>query len=158
MNAQTDFVRGLLVPCSEDRLLIPSATVAEVASYSVASAIHDAPAWLLGTITWRNVTIPVISPDHLLGKPEPDISLDTKLVVIYGLEGNAGLQFYAIVSQGVPHVLKLAPEMLGISEMPAIGSDSLKAAVTVEGSQALVPDFQQLENMLADHFVMRDSA
>ena len=41
-------IRGLMIPVTGTKVLLPNATVAEVITYSVPEKIPNAPIWLLG--------------------------------------------------------------------------------------------------------------
>ena len=52
-------IRGVMVPVTDGRVLLPNATVAEVISYTTPDPIAGAPAWLLGRLSWRGWRLPV---------------------------------------------------------------------------------------------------
>jgi len=43
-------IRGLMIPVTGTKVLLPNATVAEVITYSVPEKIAGAPPWLLGRL------------------------------------------------------------------------------------------------------------
>ena len=61
-------IRGLMIPVTGTRVLLPNATVAEVITYSVPEKIADAPAWLLGRLSWRGWRLPLFSFSMLTGR------------------------------------------------------------------------------------------
>ena len=52
---------ALLVPLTEERLIVPRACVAEVVTWQQPDKMEGAPAWYLGTISWNGRAVPVIS-------------------------------------------------------------------------------------------------
>ena len=55
MSAASDELYSLLVPLSEDRLIVPRACVAEVVRFAHAEKKEGAHSWMQGTINWNGV-------------------------------------------------------------------------------------------------------
>ena len=52
MAEQTE-IRGLMIPVTNGRVLLPNASVAEVITLSTPEKVPNAPEWLMGRINWR---------------------------------------------------------------------------------------------------------
>ncbi|KPW95884.1 CheW domain protein, partial [Pseudomonas syringae pv. cerasicola] len=58
---------GLLLPLSDRHLLLPNVAVAELIDYQDCSAEPGAPEWYLGPISWRELTLPLLSFEAACG-------------------------------------------------------------------------------------------
>ena len=72
MNELPREIRGVMVPVSNGRVLLPNATVAEVISYTKPEQVANAPAWLLGRLPWRGWRLPLFSFPMLTGQLEDE--------------------------------------------------------------------------------------
>ena len=62
---------ALLVPLTEERLIVPRACVAEVVTWQQPDKMEGAPAWYLGAISWNGRAVPVISFEGTCGQTLP---------------------------------------------------------------------------------------
>src|SRR5437899_551186 len=60
-------IRGVMIPITGGRVLLPNATIAEVVSYTNPEKIPNAPDWLLGRLPWRGWRLPLFSFAMLSG-------------------------------------------------------------------------------------------
>ncbi len=79
--AQQD-IYSLLVPLSQNRLLIPRANVAEVTGFRECKALPSTPSWLLGTIEWEKETVPLVSFEGASGGDVPKTEGRTRIVLL----------------------------------------------------------------------------
>jgi chemosensory pili system protein ChpC len=132
----------LLVALADDRLLLPRSCVTEVINY-------QAP-WYLGTIAWGGRRVPLVSFEATCGKTLPRTSGRTRIVVMQGITGQTGGNF-AVLTQGFPQLVRLTPDVVHADDsrsfgerMPVIGQ------VKMVNETPLIPDFEQLEGMIAE--------
>ena len=102
-------IRGVMIPVSGGRLLLPNATVAEVISYTIPEKVDNAPEWLLGRLPWRGWRLPLVSFSILSGLSPTENVANAKVAVLKALGGNAKLPFVAHPAQGFPHVTTIRP-------------------------------------------------
>lgn len=144
-----DKVRGLMVPLAGRTLLVPNVAIAEVMPFiEPQTAGDDAPDWLLGHIDWRGHRLPLISVEAVQGDPCPAIDRETRVAVINTIKGEGGVPFYAIITRGIPHLVRLGEEDVestGALE-PARGE---LARVVVDRERATIPDLDTLESLVA---------
>ena len=134
-------IASLLIPMMGRPLLIPNVAVAEIVSWDQPQKQEDTPDWLLGTVDWRGVELPVISLERMNSSEIEDADVGQRLAVINGV-GECKLPFYAISVQGLPRLVRVFPEELS-SEDPAY--DTL---VMVSGERAVIPDLSSVERQL----------
>ncbi|HAG94915.1 MAG: chemotaxis protein CheW [Pseudomonadales bacterium] len=138
-------IASLLIPMMGRPLLIPNVAVAEIVSWDQPQKQEDTPDWLLGTVDWRGVELPVISLERMNSSEIEDADVGQRLAVINGV-GECKLPFYAISVQGLPRLVRVFPEELSseeVSEDPAY--DTL---VMVSGERAVIPDLSSVERQL----------
>lgn len=143
-------IRGVMIPVTGGRLLLPNATIAEVVSYVAPEKIDDAPDWLLGRLTWRGWRLPLFSFSMLSGAATEETTANAKVAILKGLSGNAKLPFVALLAQGFPRLTTIMPDLL----ISAGGEDErargVRAHVLVRSDQAMIPDLQLIESMVVE--------
>ena len=143
-SASATEVATLLIPVDGKTLLVPNVTVAEVMSYSKPQEVKKkSPEWFLGTLNWRNQSIPVLSFEGLNGAGVSSITGNEALCVVNGASNK--LPFYALVTQGAPRLMRVEPEMFK-KQKGALGDVE---AMKVEGANltAVISDFEKIEKL-----------
>jgi chemosensory pili system protein ChpC len=145
----TNDIRGVLIQVAGARLLLPNATIAEVMSFADPEPIEDAPDWLLGRIRWRGWQLPLIAFARLSGIAEEKGGLGSKVIILKALGGNAKSPFFALLTQGFPRLVTVARGALvaqegGESSLPT----GVRARVLLNEDDALLPDLEQIENLI----------
>jgi chemosensory pili system protein ChpC len=146
----SDELYCLLVPLAEDRLLLPRSCVTEVINYQAPTPMEGAPSWYLGTIAWGGRRVPLVSFEGTLGRALPRASGRTRIVVMQGITDRTGGNF-AVLTQGFPQLVRLTPDVIHADDsrnfgerMPVIGQ------VRMVNEHPLIPDFERLEEMIAE--------
>ena len=143
-------IRGLMIPVTGTRVLLPNATVAEVITYSVPEKIADAPSWLLGRLSWRGWRLPLFSFAMLTGRTEPETVGNAKVAVLKALSGNAKMPFIAMLAQGFPRLTTITPDLLIPTGDESEHATGVHAHVLVRDDQAVIPDLGQIETFIAE--------
>jgi chemosensory pili system protein ChpC len=142
-------IRGLMIPVTGTRVLLPNATVAEVITYSVPEKIAGAPSWLLGRLSWRGWRLPLFSFAMLTGRTEPETVGNAKVAVLKALSGNAKMPFIAMLAQGFPRLTTITPDLLIPSVDEGERPPGVHAHVFVRDDQAVIPNLDQIESLVA---------
>jgi chemosensory pili system protein ChpC len=143
-------IRGVLIPVTNGRVLLPNATVAEVITYSIPEKIPNAPEWLLGRLRWRGWRIPLFSFAILTGLTHEEGQLGVRVAVLKALGGHAKMPFIAMLTQGFPRLTTLSQELIiptGDEGAPPVG---VRSQVLVRDDHAMIPDLNLIEGMMAD--------
>jgi chemosensory pili system protein ChpC len=150
VSQEGDPLRCLLVPLDGDRLLLPSAAVAEVSAYTQPVAVADSPPWLVGEVRWREQRLPLLSLEVVLrGGVSSPADARCRIVVLYALAGARDPAFYGLLCRDIPKALRLTREDLRPVELPPGYPGGEVAAVEGERvGRALVPDLETLEHRL----------
>jgi len=155
-------VASQVLSLNGERVILPNTTVAEIIPYVSADALSpsvqkEAPEWLLGTVAWRGVSIPLLSMETILGSQYKAPDKRSSIAIINAVGNVAGVPFFAIVTQGIPRLLQVAEDTLSLIEE---SGDSHKAAachVVLEGDVAVIPDMDVVESMLKEAFDAKTS-
>ena len=143
-------IRGVMIPVTGGRVLLPNATIAEVITYTAPEQIENAPSWLLGRLSWRGWRLPLFSFSMLSGMAPDENVGNAKVAVLKALGNNAKLPFVALLAQGFPRLTTVLPDLLisaGDESELALG---VRAQVLVRNDHAVIPDLGRIEAMVAD--------
>ena len=142
-------IRGVMVPITDGRVLLPNATVAEVISYTKPETIPNAPAWLLGRLPWRGWRLPLFSFPILTGQLTDESRTNARVAVLKALGGNAGMPFIALLAQGFPRLTTVTQELLIPTSDEHPHAPGVRAEVLVRDDRAVIPDLDAIEGMVA---------
>jgi len=147
MQANTDPVRAVLIPISGTEMLLPNSAIAEIINYQAPEAVEAAPDWLLGTISWRGLQLKLFSIEKLLGQERHASSVGARISVMNRSSQSAKQDFFAIITEGIPHLVRLREGDVQVEE--TVASHGLIAQeVSVNGKPAFIPDLDYLESMV----------
>jgi chemosensory pili system protein ChpC len=151
MNAATDELYCLLVPLSEDRVLVPRSCVTEVINYQAPTPMEGAPAWYLGTVAWGGRRVPLVSFEAACGRQPPRTSGRTRIVVMQGITSHTAGGHFAVLTQGFPQLVRVAADVLQADDTRSFGDRGPVACqVRMLSEYPLLPDFERLEEMISE--------
>ena len=153
MTAVAEELYCLLVPLADDRLLVPRSCVTEVINYQAPTPMEGAPPWYLGTVAWGGRRVPLVSFEAACGRNVPRTSGRTRLVVMQAITPrvDAPAGHFAVLTQGFPQLVRLTPDVLHLDESRSFGERSpVICQVRMINEYPLVPDFERLEQMIAE--------
>lgn len=141
----------VLIALRDDSLLLPNAVIAEVMAQDALLPARDASGWLAGSVNWNSRRLPVVNFEVLGGAPPPPMNRRARLVVLHPLEQTADSAPLAVVSQGYPHLITLNRAALqSLPLRPSDRAEFVLARVRLGNTEALIPDLDQLHQMLAE--------
>ena len=150
MNAAAEELYSLLVPLSEDRLIIPRACVAEVVRYNKPKQEPGSQKWMLGNITWNGRELPVVAFEGTIGKDIPAVTGRTRIVVFYGSTGKIKSGYFGILKQGFPQLVRVNREVLKLDSTEGWPDGApVLCRVKMINEYPIVPNLENLESMLA---------
>ena len=151
MNAVADELYCLLVPLSQDRLLVPRSCVTEVINYQAPTPMEGAPAWYLGTVAWGGRRVPLVSFEAACGRPPPRTSGRTRIVVMQGIGSSMAGGHFAVLTQGFPQLVRVGVDVLQNDDTRSFGERSpVVCQVRMMNETPLLPDFERLEEMISE--------
>jgi len=130
------------------RLLLPKLAVPEVLGLEALSFQANGPVWLLGMAQWREREIPAISFEAMCGQAMPVRSRRSRLVVINSLGVHLETGWFALLSQGHPHLATLSEHAL----QPEVGDHAPVelCRLRLGNTRAVIPDLETIELQLSD--------
>lgn len=150
MTDATEELYSLLVPIADTRLIVPRVCVAEVTGLGQLQILDGGPDWLLGRVGWKGREIPLVSFEAACGGESPEIVSRTRAVIFYGARELSGA-FFAVLSQGLPQLVRINREVVGPDEERGWSDDApVVCRIRMINEYPLVPDLGQLEQMLSD--------
>jgi chemosensory pili system protein ChpC len=150
MSAESEELYSLLVPLSEDRLIVPRACVAEVVRFSKAEIQEGAENWMLGTVVWNGRPLPVVSFEGAVGKDIPAVTGRTRVVVFHASTGELKTGYFGILTQGFPQLVRVNRDVLKLEAKKGWPEDApVLCRVRMINEFPMIPDLEKLEAMLA---------
>lgn len=145
-----DDVRGVVLPTGASDLLLPNSAIAEVVGYQHPTAYTSGPGWLLGSVTWRGFSVPLVSLAMASAEPvEVARGHRARLVICYTPSGNRALPYVAILTLGPPRLARLSPQVLEPSQDPP-GNPFVLHALTYAERPAWIPDMDAIERSVLE--------
>jgi chemosensory pili system protein ChpC len=130
-------------------MLLPNAAVAEVGYYRVPDEKSDMPEWMLGSISWRGQTLPVISIELLCNYPVPANLVYSRLLIMNSVRPDSILPFYAVVTAGVPRPVLFGNQL--VDEVEEFRLQELKFRVFI-CREAVIPDLDYIQGLVEKHW------
>jgi chemosensory pili system protein ChpC len=150
VSSDTEELYSLLIPLTEDRLIVPRACVAEVVRFSSPEKEAGAHDWMLGSVTWNGRPLPVISFEGALGKDVPAITGRTRIVVFYASTGQLKTGYFGVLTQGFPQLVRVNKDVLQLHTTEGWPQDApVLCRVKMINEFPLIPNLEKLEAMLA---------
>jgi chemosensory pili system protein ChpC len=150
MSAAAEELYSLLVPLSEDRLIVPRACVAEVVRFTKAEQQEGAHDWMLGTINWNGRQLPVVSFEGAIGKEVPVATGRTRVVVFYANTGQLKAGYFGVLTQGFPQLVRVNRDVLKLEAKDGWPEGApVLCRVRMINEFPMIPDLEKLEAMLA---------
>ena len=144
-------IRGVLLPLQDGQLLLPNAAVCEVVSYRAPDTSAPKGAdWLLGTFSWRNNDLPLISFETLMGREPGEVGHRARVAICNTLNGDESLPYIGILLHSAPHLIRVTEDVIAPVNGDDAPSEVVASQVVVNGVNALIPDLDVLELMLSE--------
>jgi chemosensory pili system protein ChpC len=143
-------IRGVLITVTGGRLLLPNASVSEVITMSNPEPVENAPAWLLGRVSWRGWQVPLVSFPGMVGWEQAEGELHSRVAIIKALGGNPRMPFIAMLTQGFPRLTALSPDVVVSDASEEALPEGISAQVMVRDDQAYIPDLALIEARVSE--------
>jgi chemosensory pili system protein ChpC len=151
MNAVIERVRSVWVPLHAMTVLVPNASVAEVLDHQTVERIDNGPQWLLGAVRWRDLRIPAVSMELLLGGDYRCAAGSAKIMVFNSARAQTTVPFLAVPISGIPSLFTADAEGLGES---LTGESELARTIACcirsGEKQAYIPDLSAIQGIVED--------
>ena len=141
-------IRGVMLPVTGGRVLVPNTTMAEVITYAHPTVVEDAPPWLLGRLTWRGWGLPVVAFSALAGIADGESADNARVAILKALSGHARLPYLGVLTQGFPRLTLVSEDMLVADPDAAELPTGVREQVLVHNEPAWIPDLATLEDLV----------
>lgn len=142
-------IASLLLPVSDDYLLLPGVSVAEIVGFVPPEKEADGPDWFLGFFEWRKLRVPLVSFEILDGKSQPELHENNRIAVLNNTGQSKGLPFFAILTQSTPRLMRISEQEIDSLD-ETVGDASMMKVRVLEDS-AVIPDIVGIEKKLISH-------
>ncbi len=110
--AKSKIIKSLLLPMKTSNVIVPNASIAEIVSVEHVLPVNDAPPWMLGYLSWRRRSVPLLSFDAVQ-QGEPDfLTPRSKIAVLYSISEDATFPYMALLMQRAPKVINIEPNSI----------------------------------------------
>ncbi len=139
---------SLVVPLEGSRLIVPRVCVAEVTGVGQMRLLEEDPAWLVGTVGWKGMEIPLISFEAACGRPMPELGSRARAVIFHASE-QMRPGFFAVMSQGLPQLVRVNPGVVAPDDDRPWPDDApVICRIRMINEYPLVPDLDAIERRL----------
>ena len=152
LDVDSVVVRCLSIPISGFNLLLPATSLAEISSVVNTMPTPNSPPWVVGTLPWRGLGIPLISVPVLIGaRPTAaEITKQDRVIIFNTLSGAQHSPFFGVVSQGIPTLVRVSGSMMKRSEQVNFDHPIVLEEVVLEGEPHLMPNIDYIEKLLIE--------
>lgn len=152
MSVAAEELYSLLIPLAEERLIVPRACVAEVVRFMRPDKGVGSQDWLLGNINWNGRELPVVAYEGLIGKPIPESSGRTRIVVFYSGTGNLSSGHFGLLTQGFPQLVRVNRDVLKLDSTDDGWGEGAPVLCRVKmiNEYPLIPHLEVLEALIAE--------
>ena len=138
----------LLLPVTGKLLVVPSVMVAEIIKRRELREPEESSHGFLGTFPWHNGRVPALSFETLNNEGiVTDVGGGSRLVIMNTLADPDRRRNYAILTQGVPHLMRLTPGDVTAMANAIIGPAE-RMRVQVHGQLGSIPNLDYIERQL----------
>ncbi|HKU80315.1 MAG TPA: chemotaxis protein CheW [Rhodanobacteraceae bacterium] len=141
-------IRGVMLPVTGGRVLVPNTTMAEVITFAHPSPVEGAPSWLLGRLAWRGWGLPVLAFSALAGTAVDESTENARVAILKALSGHARLPYFGVLTQGFPRLTLIAEDMLLPDGNAGALPVGVREQVLVHDEPAWIPDLAAVENRI----------
>lgn len=143
-------IRGVMLPVTGGRVLVPNTTMAEVITYAQPTPVAGAPAWLLGRLAWRGWGLPVLAFSALAGTADNESTENARVAILKALSGHPRLPYFGVLTQGFPRLTLISEDMLVPDADAGLLPIGVREQVSVHDEPAWIPDLAAVENLIVE--------
>jgi len=139
--AEQESIRCIQLALRDMQLLLPNSVVAEIISYvRPEQAGHE---WLDGIMTWRGVSVPVVSIEKMCQQAHVEPGARSRIAVIYNLHNDDEMPYVGIILQDIPRAF-LAEQDRMPAQTSGSGCEFMQGRADVMNSELMIPDLDAI--------------
>lgn len=140
-------IATLLIPVGGKQLVLPNVAVAEIIPFVEPVPEDDVPTWYLGSFTWRNTLVPLVSFEAINDEPFATRSHNRRIAILNNVIGDPTLPFCGILTEGLPRLMRLLPDEIANDEEAIVGPAEI-GRVLVNGERASIPNVAYIQQQI----------
>ena len=140
----SDELRGVLLPLRETQLLLPNVTVSEVIGYRLPDPVNNAPGWLLGSVTWRQRKVPIVSFEYFVHKAASRPGYRSRIALCHNLHDNPQMPYVGILCNSIPRLARVNSGTVAEPYLNELLPEMAVRHITYSGQDAWIPDIEAL--------------
>ncbi len=142
-------LQGLLIPQRQTPLLLPAAAVIEILGYREINESSGDAGWLLGNFSWRNLVLPLVSMERVLGVEREGTRGRKRIIVVHVFADKLKMPFIGIEATGMPRLVNLNEDTIEVVAGDPWPDDwPISDRIKVQNVEALVPDLDRIGALL----------
>ncbi len=143
------YIHSQMLAIENGLLILPNTAIAEIVHYSEPTPVDNLPQWLLGTMEWRGIRIPLLSLEHAMGNDLPVLAANNHIAIINCLNSDKSLNFYGIITIGLPRLVNINENKLSPSTKEA-NNPLILSNVVVNKSETMIPNLDAIESLVKE--------
>lgn len=145
LNKQVPEVLCMQLPLMDEMLLVPTVSIAEMASLRPFDKVDNTPDWFLGFYTWRGLSVPVVAFESLSGGVSPRLTAHGRVAILNNTGANSQLPFIGILTQNIPRMARVEESDISVNTGANIHNFDLMA-VKFGSDSYKIPNISAIEN------------
>jgi chemosensory pili system protein ChpC len=141
-------LRSMLISLQGGQAVLPSSSLVEVLPFAAPLKLENAPLWVVGTVLWRSLNIPLVSLEWLIYDTGPGRGVYSRIVVVYTLSKDPKLPCFGFLTTSAPHLLNVERAHIGLDEAAGALKPGVLSWVKVNDQRACIPDMGAIEAQL----------
>ncbi|WP_022963616.1 chemotaxis protein CheW [Halopseudomonas pelagia] len=159
MSDALESLNGLIVPLTEQGLLLPNVAVAELVSFRITRDVPGAPDWFLGWTRWREQQVPLVDPYRLLGQTPDNSGRQPRTLIMNAIGGREGVHFIGMRVWSIPRSRKVLRGEINEVDGSELGEPAPYISQSVqladEAECLIIPDLEAIELALEQAGLLR---
>ena len=148
-TSQTKTLRTLIIPFKGGQAVLPNSLVVEVLPFAPPLGIENAPRWIIGSMLWKTLTLPLVSLEYLMTTAEiPEAASHGRIIVIKALGNHPKLRYLGLVGSEAPRIIDLERDdilqELTLESLP----EGVMTQALLQGHNTFIPDMDVIEGDL----------
>lgn len=157
-----DTLYCMQIRCGDRKLVLPRNSIVELKAFAEPEPLQHpqsrklikAEPWIIGSVVYRNLPLPVISLEMLIDEASDYERRRARLCILHAVSDTLSPASYAIVCQGFPSLIEV-PGLLGESlaqqtapANPDAKNHYIAAQIQLGGFLSAVPDLDAIESSI----------
>lgn len=146
---ESQALRTITFPFQGGRVILPNSAAAEVLPFARPLRMENAPPWVVGSILWKTMPIPIISLERLVLRTNPGVGAHSRIIIVNALGNDPKLREFGFLSTEPPQLVDMQRADIHRYETPEPNLPGVACRVLFRNQQAIIPDMPAIEAVLS---------